>query len=107
MTKGDTDGIFKVPLLDAPRPSPSLSFHPGVMSRDNQLETFVSSEHLTFVGGYRVCRPTLFAHPHRVDAQRERNAVHKVQPKGEPPAISELACCLCAFSLAHQLSSAL
>jgi len=48
------------------------------MPRDNQLETSVPSKHLTFVGGFRVCRPALFAHPHRVDAQRERDAARKI-----------------------------
>jgi len=94
MTKGDADGTFKVPLLDVPRPSPSLSSHPGVMSRDNQLEIPVPSEHLAFVGGFCVCRPALFAHPHPVDAQWECDAVCRIQPRGEPPAIGEFACCL-------------
>ena len=91
--KGDTDGVFKVLLLDQPPPSPSLTFHPGVMSRNNQLETFVPSEYLTFVGGLCVCRPALFAHPHRVDAQRGCYAVHKIKPRGEPLATGELTCC--------------
>ena len=77
-TEGGSDGTFKVPSLDNTHPLLSLSFYPGIMPRDNQLETSVPSKHLTFVGGFRVCRPALFAHPHRVDAQRERDAARKI-----------------------------
>ena len=94
MTEEDSDGTFKVPPLDSTHPLLSLSFYPGIMPRDNQLETSVSSEHLTFVGGFYVSRPALFAHSHRVDVQWECDAVLGIQPKGEPFATGGLACCM-------------
>jgi len=77
------------------------------MSGDNQLEIFVPSKHPAFVGSFCFCRPPLFAHPHRVDAQRERDAVRKIEPKGEPFAAGELACCVLHLSYSSTVLSSL
>ena len=78
MNEGDSDRIFKVSTFDQPRASLLLSYRPAVMSGGDQLETSISSKHPSFVGGFCVRGPALFPHPHRVDAQRECNAVCEI-----------------------------
>ena len=100
MDEGDSDGIFKVPSIDLVYYYWSaLNLHLAAMSRDRQLETLVPSEHLAFNRGFCVRKPELFPHPHRVDAQWERDAVCKIKSEGKPLAIGELAWCLFVFAL--------
>ena len=74
------DSVFKVSLFNQSRVSPTLNPYPGFMSRNHMLETFVSSQHFAFVRGFCVYRPSLFLHYLGLDAQRERDAIYKVQP---------------------------
>jgi len=61
------------------------------MSRDHRLEAFVPSKYLALVGGFRVRRPTLLPHPHRLDVQWEYCGIYKIPPRGKPPSIGEPA----------------
>ena len=93
----NSDKVFKVLLIDLT--SHRCSFLSVVMSRDYRLETLVTSEYLTSAGCFCVCGPILPQHHHRVDAQWERGAVHKVQSKGEPPTTGETTHCSRDLSL--------
>ena len=68
------------------------------MPRDHQLETFIPSEHLAFVGNFCVHGPMLFPHPHQVDARRECDAVRKLQSKGKSFEAGGPACCFLVVS---------
>lgn len=87
MGEGDPNRIFKVSLTNPMHHRYRCStLTLAIMSRDHRLETFVPSECPTLVRGLRIHRPGLFPHSHRVDDQRECDAVCKVQSRGESSA---------------------
>ena len=77
MNEGDSDRIFKVPLVDLCA-LPLLSFYPAIMPRGHRLETSVPSKHLPFVGDFYVRGFTPFSHSFQMDVQRERDAICKI-----------------------------
>ena len=81
----DLKGTFRVcTTLKPPLWFPTLNFHPAFMPRDHLLETFIPSQHSSFIGCFAVRRPTLFLRPLRVDAQRKCDAIHEIKSCGKP-----------------------
>ena len=72
------------------------------MSGGYRLEILVPSKRLAVFGSSCVCRPALPQHLHRVDAQWECGAVHKVQYKGKPLTTGEIICRFFDHSLIYR-----
>jgi len=87
--KDEFDKIFKVSNRDRPGTSQSLSFNSAALSGSHHLETPISSERLATVGGFRIQESAIFSHSLRVDAQRKRDGIHKVQSRGQPLAFGK------------------
>jgi hypothetical protein len=83
--EGDSDRVFKV--LAASLVHPRCSVSTAALQGDHRLETPVAPKHTAFVGSFCVRRLMLFPDYHRVDAQRECDAVCKSQHRGKPAAI--------------------
>jgi len=63
------------------------------------LEATVSPQHLTIVGSFCLHGSLELPHRLRLDAKRERDGVHQVQPGGKPFAVGEPIPCVAASSL--------
>ena len=88
-TKDESDKVFKVGDCASPGASQSLSFVSAALSGSSRLETFVAPEYLATGGSFCVKTPSIFPHHLRVDAQRKRDGIYRLQSKGQPFAPSE------------------
>ena len=76
-------------MLNQPCPLLLLRFYPAFVSRDYHLEALIPAKHFASERGVYVRRPTLFLHSHRVDAQRECDAVFEIKSRSKPFATGE------------------
>ena len=97
---GDSDRIFKV--LAARLVHPRHSVSTAALQGDHRLETPVPPKHTAFVRDVSVRRLMLFPDYHRVDAQRECDAVCKIQTGGKSVAIGVSVCYLPSNNLIRQ-----
>ena len=57
------------------------------------MEAFIPPKHPSSAGSCYLHRPMLLPHSHQVDAQRERDAVRKKQPRDEPFTTGQIYYC--------------
>ena len=107
MDKADADATLKVPSIDS-RVTITYSASNQRLCREIIIWKHLSHADIMPPAGCScIWRSTLLAHPHRVDAQRERDPVHEIESEREPFAIGELACCVPVILHTHQRPSAL
>ena len=88
--KDEFDKVFKVCCVWLGT-SPSLSSNPATLPGGSHLETLISPKPLAPAGGFCIREPPVFPHRFRVDAQRERGGIHKIQSRGQPLVFGESA----------------
>ena len=88
-TGDDFEKVFKVSNRSRLNVQQSLTLNQATLSRSPHLEAVVSSEYPASVGRFCVKASPAFPHHIRVDAQRKRDGVRKIQSTGQPFTLGE------------------